>query len=528
MQLEDRESQGGKSVTRLVPARFDQTPMPVETELLRSSAAYLWNQVMAYLVLLVGGVVVARWLGPTDYGLWNALMLILTYSVYAQAGVLMALNREVPYYRGQGDHTRVAYLQNVALGAVSAVSLILLAGILIVSLFVQRGAADHMRLWLALIALMVVCQQIYQYFEVLFRAHNDFQVVGRLRLYRTLLDMVIAVMLVAPFGIAGRLWAALATWVAISVYLVRINRFDVHPALDLHETWGLVRVGLPMMLSHALIGLLATVDRVVILKTFGKTALGYYGIGLMAAGVLVLLPRVAAEVLYPHLSKRYGETGSPESLQGSLLAPNYALAYLLPVVVGSAYLVLPWFTALALPQYLPGVTAGRLLILSIFFYPLIWNCGNYLISIRRQGENLAFQAGGLAVILALMGITISAGGGIAGIALVSTVAHGLLAVTLVGFVAVRHLAIQAPWRLLGGLILPFGWSLGLVLLLEALIRPSPDSFVELPLLLARLLVFVSGGVGLLLLANRRLGFFGRELFERLAFPAGLIGWVIRL
>lgn len=513
-------------MTPVVPAGFNRTAMPIGTELLRSAAAYLGSQVMAYLVLLVGGTLVARWLGPSDYGLWNALMLVLTYSVYAQAGVLMALNREVPYYRGRGDHARVARLQNVALGAVIAVSLLLLAGLLIASRFVPGGAANPTRLGLALVALMVVFLQIYQYFEVLFRADNDFQVVGRLRLYRTLLDTVVAVLLVAPFGITGRLWAALAAWVAISLYLVRVNRFSVWPAWDLRETWGLVRVGLPMMLSHVLIGLLATVDRVVILKAFGKTALGYYGIGMMVAGALTLLPRVAAEVLYPHLSERYGKTGSPESLQRGLLAASYALAYLLPVIVGSAYLVLPWFTALALPAYLPGVTAGRLLILSIFFYPIIWNCGNYLISIRRQGENLAFQAGGLAVTLALMGIAISAGGGIAGIALATTVAHGLLAVALIGFVAIRHLAIRAPWRLLGGLTLPLGWSLGLMILLEVLIRPSPDGLVELPLLLARLLVFVGGSLGLLLLANRRLGFLGRELFERLAFPAGLIGWVV--
>ena len=69
------------------------------------------------LILQFGsGLLVARLLTPGDLGRFNSLILITTYSIIVQAGIINGLNRELPYYLGRGSRETALALSSTALG----------------------------------------------------------------------------------------------------------------------------------------------------------------------------------------------------------------------------------------------------------------------------------------------------------------------------------------------------------------------------------------------------------------------------
>ena len=67
-------------------------------------------------------LIVARWVGPEQYGIWNALQPLLTYSVIVFCGIPNGLNREIPFLAGQGEVEAAKQIFNFSLLFVLTVS----------------------------------------------------------------------------------------------------------------------------------------------------------------------------------------------------------------------------------------------------------------------------------------------------------------------------------------------------------------------------------------------------------------------
>ncbi|MGH7412216.1 MAG: lipopolysaccharide biosynthesis protein, partial [Candidatus Methylomirabilis sp.] len=314
--------------------------------------SYLGQTLLAQVAMLGGGIVVARLLGPTDYGLWSALQLLTIYGAYASLGFLNALNREVPIYRGRGEEAKVARMRDATLGGTVGLSVLLGGGIFAYALWHRERLDPNLLMGIAFMAGIVALQQISGFFDVLFRSANDFATVGRLRLYRTLAEMTLAVVFVSALSFLGRLLAALATWVFLVVYAIRRNSFPIRPRWDPGEVGRLLRLGLPLMVVEVLYGILTSLDRVMIAHHLDRTALGYYSVGLMVVSFLSVVPRVVWEVLYPRFGERFGETGQAAALESLVLVPLFGMAGVMALLVGVVVIILPVGLAVVLPGYM--------------------------------------------------------------------------------------------------------------------------------------------------------------------------------
>jgi hypothetical protein len=56
---------------------------------------------------IAGGVLTARFVLPSELGLFNGIGLVLGYLPFLQLGVLKDLGRELPYYIGKGQKTKL-------------------------------------------------------------------------------------------------------------------------------------------------------------------------------------------------------------------------------------------------------------------------------------------------------------------------------------------------------------------------------------------------------------------------------------
>jgi O-antigen/teichoic acid export membrane protein len=478
--------------------------------------AYLGQTLLAQVALLGGGIVVARLLGPTDYGLWSALQLLTIYGAYASLGFLNALNREVPIHRGRGEEAKVARMRDASLGGTVGLSVLLGGGIFAYALWHRERLDPNLLMGIAFMAGIVALQQISGFFDVLFRSANDFATVGRLRLYRTLAEMTLAVVFVSALSFLGRLLAALATWVFLIGYAIRRNSFRLRPRWDPGEVGRLIRLGLPLMAVEVLYGTLTSLDRVMIAHHLDRTALGYYSVGLMVVSFLFVVPRVVWEVLYPRFGERFGETGQAAALERLVLVPLFGMAGVMALLVGVVVIILPVGLAVVLPGYMEGLDAARVLVWGAFFLALVAGPGNFVLTVtRRQTWLILVYGAGVGFAAAFSWIALSLGYGILGVALGTTLAYALVATALLLYVLAHFSGRRQSFLRLLGLYAPLG-LVALFLTVFEYFMPTPRAFGFQPVGVVAVKLVAFGGLVAGILAQRSWA------------PIRLLGWTAPL
>lgn len=462
-------------------------------KILRDIRHYSSRIFIARFVLFLGGIAVARMLGPSDFGFWKALQLILTYSIYSELGSLSAMNREVPYFQGKGDVKKVNRIRNVVLGQNLVMALAVPSGLLFLYYFFPGVLPLSLELTLFACAL-VFLQQVYAYFGILFRSSHNFGMVSNLRLSRTVMDMGMAIVLIHFFSLNGRLLALTLTFIFILIYILKNCEYAVRPEIDIRETLKLLKVGFPILLIGLSGTLYFTIDSLLILKFLGKAQLGYYSIALVIASLMLVLPEIISEVLYPRYAERFGGSGSTSSLKLYVMVPNLLMAYGLPLILGVVILLLPIAIELLLPKYSPAIIPAKIILFGAAFQALCMGPGNFLNTINRQNTNLIINGAGLILLFFLIYTFIGLGWGIVGVALGATLGHFVFSTFRIVFVIRSYF--ENSLNTIGYLLrlyTPIGFVLLLLLLLEQIIITDGGLMLNNLFMLAFKLTLFMGG-----------------------------------
>jgi O-antigen/teichoic acid export membrane protein len=389
------------------------------------SASSAFYQGSRFLVLLL----VARWVGPEQFGLWNALSLILVYGSIVGLGVPNGMNREVPKLQGQGNQEEAQQIANFAfwftLLASGAFALVIALAAMV------PGLSTESRFPLFWMSVLFFATQMYVYFQMLLKCHIRFRIMSLQQIAFALANPLVVLPLAYWWGLNGFILGQALVTMGICLLIRQISPLRVGAAFKWYGFMPLAKIGLPIMGAGLLYGLLTTVDRWVILRYLGVEALGQYAVPILTLGMLSLLPKVVGEQLYPRMAFRFGQTSDISSL-APLIIKQSALAGLatLPVVI-LVYVSLPFFVGHFLPAYLSGVSPARILLIGLVFMSLVGGVANFLNIVDKQVYYLAVQGAMLVVNLLLGVLFVKLGLGLNGVALAGSVTFGLYAVTLI-------------------------------------------------------------------------------------------------
>lgn len=125
----------------------------------------------------------------------------------------------------------------------------------------------------------------------------------------------------------------------------------------------MARLGLPVFGFYAASVLLRSADRLALVRFGDAATLGVYGLGVIAAGLVLYLPEAAAAVLYPRLAAAAGGAGDRAATLQQTARAQRAIAVALPVGVALAIVWADPVVARVLPAYRAGVPALRLLVI---------------------------------------------------------------------------------------------------------------------------------------------------------------------
>lgn len=324
------------------PAAPPPAPTPTPTLGRVARSGFLWQALAfggARLSLLLSTIVLARVLGPTDFGLVAlAVVMVLALTVVADLGVSQALVYQPLTRRRLGTATLLALGGSATLALVWAVSAPLVAS--------ATGHAGN-GLMLASLGAVIVLTALGQVPDAVLRRELKFSRRLPAEISRGLGRGVVAIVLALNgFGpwslvigeIAGAAAFAVVSWVMAAPALPPVREWA-----DAQQARNLLGFGAPAALNGALATAVLNVDYVIVAGMLGSTAVGIYFVGFRVPELLVLsVFQVFSQVAYPVYAKVHGD------------AERLRRAYLLSLRVQSTYgLVVGAALAAAAPVMVP-------------------------------------------------------------------------------------------------------------------------------------------------------------------------------
>lgn len=307
-------------------------------------------------ISLVTSILVARWIIPSDMGVWNLAMLVSAYSPALQLGVFNGLNRELPHLIGAGnkekafDMASVSYSWCLILAATSV-----LVTLIFTCWFWYQGQIKYCHIAMAM-GTIVSCSWLTLYLTTTYRTFAEF---GRLAKNSTLVALVglALVILVWRYGFNGLITRAalLAILGAAALYYKR--PILVRPRWEKSLLLDLVRVGLPIWFLGQLDTFFMMLDRLFLANS--TQLLGYYTTAIQIETFVCMIPIGFTIVLYPQMAHKYGETHKAMDIW-RIATKGAVAASALGIIAGiSGWLLIPRFVEVLIPKYIPGTNAAQ-------------------------------------------------------------------------------------------------------------------------------------------------------------------------
>jgi O-antigen/teichoic acid export membrane protein len=319
------------------------------------SAALLFSQLTAVVATSALAILLARHLGPRDWGLFSGFLgLSLGLSIFVEFGLTQWLLRELARLWVQPGPESVSPATRRRAGRIVVASLtvnVLLALPMIIGAGVAaaifRVGASSAVLLVALVAygsFVAACFGL----ETVFRARRKLSRV----VVATLLEKVLLLLLVLAFVLAGfGLFAIGVAYLvagfahlAFDLFLIVRSGDLVFAAASRRAVRHVIRRSLPFALNRASLNIIPRLDTF-ILSALSPVAAGYFALGDRALGPVLIIPVVMSSALFPFLAREpsgsragwrivalLATAGSAIGAIGIVLTPR-----LVPAVFGSDY-----------------------------------------------------------------------------------------------------------------------------------------------------------------------------------------------
>ena len=330
------------------------------------------------------GIVLARYLGPGDYGLYAYMIWVLSLaSIIVNLGVAEMSKRFIAEALGSKSTSETVGYAQLSLLVRGAASILVCLALIALSGFWARvtGNPENQRLFIMIsftvipYALQFALISIFRGFQRYDYAAYVYMGTGPLRL------VLLVVLLASGFGV----YEALMIQLGIFVLGVLIGLFLLKRLIPLRSLFSLsllsstarkralkyaITVALVLVLDFLayqraevfFIELFATVEEV-----------GFYNLAFrLAMMIMGIVPSAFAIVLIPVISEQFGKGDSEKIQKIFATAIRYMMIIALPLAVGCIVLAEPVITLLYGSEFIPAVILLRILIIPL----AIFYCGN--------------------------------------------------------------------------------------------------------------------------------------------------------
>lgn len=462
---------------------------------------------LAQIAYFLRGFLNASIVGPTMYGLWAALNIILSFGFYVHLGVLHGMSREIPYSLGKGDAEKAEAVRANAFGFTLIASVIVAICIATVSLFFKKSMGTVEMLGILTVSLLIIAQNAVNFYEMALSAVKRFSIIAITYGLFPMMCVILTMILVPKWNIYGIYTVAILGPLAMSLFFAFKTRYRPKIRFQTKEVFRLIKIGLPLMSLLLFPFILFVIDRMLIFKFLGITALGYYALSLLICKFLLYLPEVVGRVVEPRLFHKYGEREKVSDLRKYLFVPAEAMSVFLPLLIGIVYFVSSFVIRHFIPQYIPSLAPLFILLFGKFFLLFSPTTVSFLTALNKQHRMLHFYLIAIALSALLDIAVLVLGFGLVGVASATAAVSFFLGTCL--FIYASRVFLKGWLSYLGTcarMYLPYLNILAFTLVLNFTIKS--DVFLkDLASVFLKAFILTAASLPFVLCLNKKIGLF---------------------
>lgn len=460
--------------------------MSKKEEIISDASLYSVMSILTQIVTLVAGILTRRFLGPVQTGVWALLQIILVYASYSMLGVAQAAYREIPFHRGKGEMGKADKIKDLVYSFSTVMSTLVSVSCIIYAFLMRDRLRSELFYGLLVVSILVMLQRSSNLNITFLRGYKLFSLAAKQMLLSAIVNAFLVIGLSYKFKIYGFMLAMCLSFIFTILYINAHHSFHFRWSFDFKKIWGLIRFGFPLVVVSLLSTFFITIDKIMITKIIGIEQLGLYSVAMLAYTYLNNVPNSIGIVLIPNFHQKFGETENALALKNYIEKSSYAFEIIMPILIGAAWFLVPYFARLVLPDFLGSIPPMKYLIVGVFWVALIDLYSYFLVVIRKQ-VLLVPIIGGCCVLAFLFNLfALTYGFGILGVGIVTTVVF-FCNFTATYFLSCKHLYKDgSTWPRFLKLILKFSL---MVLAMMALDFFFQNSEISLSRTLAKFVIF---------------------------------------
>lgn len=334
---------------------------------IRSVIALLSSNMASSVLTAIGGILVARFLGPEVTGPFRAYTIPLTYLMFLGFGINDGLWRQIPYYVGKEMPERVDALASAAGAFMLFMSVVVSFGFVCCAIY----SLIHHDLYgvFGWLCQAFFCWEVFycSYLTSTYRTLNHFVTLARIQVTQTILTFGMVFLL--PFLRFYGLCARVALPSSLIVWLFHLNRpLKVTYSFDTKALSELIKIGFPFSIWGSLetSAWIAT-ESALILSLGGTTSLGLFSVAYALRGAINSLPKSVWQVLLPRVVTTFARDGSVRNANRRIMWVTIGLTGFMILLACTCSFLLDIFVPYLIPKYVDGIPVMKV----ILWFPVI-------------------------------------------------------------------------------------------------------------------------------------------------------------
>lgn len=420
-----------------------------EEKIARNLFWAMFGKIVTLLGSLFVGIIIARYLGPEQYGLMNY---VISYVALFQVFALFGLDN-IEIRETAGNHDRFHTILGTAFGLKLIFAVITMVAIIATSFFLE--ADSNTTILVSIYSLSVILNS-FTVFRNYFTAIVQNEYIAKSEITRTLLGAAIKILLLLQH--APLMWFIIAytfDWFLLGSGYYFSYKKAIGSISEWKFDWNyarfLIRESFPLLLTSAAVIIYQRIDQVMIGQMIDKESVGFFSVASRIVEILIYVPMILVQTITPVLVQKRKESESAYKTKAQLFMNVTVWSTFVVAIFASC--IAHWAILLLFGStYLPSVPVLQIMAFKTVSVAISTTAGHMLIVEGLQRYAIIRDTFGCIVCVSLNYILLRQYGIIAAafVAIASNLAAGYLADAFIP--AYRHLFVAQTKAI------AFGWK----------------------------------------------------------------------
>lgn len=333
------------------------------SQIIKSVMALLSSSIASSVLTAVGGLLVARFIGPNETGAFRAFSIPLTYLIFLHLGTWDGLWHQIPYYVGKKMPDKVEAFSSAAGAFNLFLSVVVSCGFILCA--VNSLAHHDLHGVFGWLAQALYCWSIFYggYLTSTYRTLNNFVILARIQMVQSILTfgMVFLLPFLEFYGLCARLAipSLLIVWLFHRYRPLKVSlRFDSEALNKLKE---LIKIGFPFSFwGNLYTSFWTATECALVLYLSDVSSLGLFSVATVMAAAVNSLPMSIWQVLTPRVVTAFAQDGSVRNANSRIFWVTTVLTGFMIFLSCIGSFLLDVFVPLFIPKYVAGIPVMKI------------------------------------------------------------------------------------------------------------------------------------------------------------------------